>query len=120
MYLEVPGGDTGKADRLLAEHGAERFEGESFSDVPADKVLVCVAENKAGEPGLTMVGFGGKKVTMPQENTFDAVAVAYDEREYAYFNAPDETRTLHWLLVDVEKAIALEPNGDLAQVLQKG
>lgn len=111
LYIDFPDGlNIGKAARLRNDYGAVDFDGDSFSDIPEGKVLVAVVENREGEPGMTMMSLDGKVIRQfEQENSFDAAAVIYDEREFEDTQQPGETRTIHKLLIDRDVAIRLVP-----------
>jgi len=88
IYLQVPE-KFYKANQLKVLYGASVVERPAhFSDVPEDKYLLCVVSNPS----------------------FDAVGVAYSEKEYIEFALPDDPRNPHrdrprtWMLIDKDKA----------------
>lgn len=67
-YYINPGGNTGKAQKLVEMYNAEIIEQpKTFLEVPKDKALICVVENDG----------------------WDAAGVCVDEREFLRFKAPD-------------------------------
>lgn len=110
-YIETPM-NKGKAEYLVREYGAEEIEAFDWSDVPEDKALICVVDN----------------------GPFEAAAVAYSEREFQAFAAPDDVgestteehgdvtvmtlrperqRPRTWLLMDKDTVRKLSPNAPL-------
>jgi len=79
-YIEVPK-DLNKAQQIVDIHGGTIIpKPSSFAEVPADQALICVVGN-----GL-----------------FDAAGIAYDEREFEAFSAPDRSgyqRPRTWVLL---------------------
>lgn len=86
IYIEVPH-HLNKARQLVELHEAiQTLPPEEFSDVPADKFLICVVEN----------GY------------FDAAAVAYSESEFkAFLPTERDDRPRTWLLMDRVKVDVL-------------
>jgi hypothetical protein len=78
----------GKADRIITDGHADILIGppKDLSEIPADKVLVCVVEN-----GL-----------------FEAAGVTYNERELRAFTDPSDDRPKTWLIVPKE-VLKLQP-----------
>lgn len=83
-YIQVPK-NTGKADQLVALHGASFLESDPvWSDVPEDKALICVVDN----------------------GPFEAAGLCYSADELEAFVMPDtgSQRPRTWLLMDKTKA----------------
>ena len=73
--------DFGKADAIINQYGAKEIpQPKDFSEVPADKALVCVVENPH----------------------FDAAAYAYSAAEFKVFTDPTDWRRKRWLLLDLD------------------
>ena len=85
-YIQVPMHHA-KAGQLAHQHGAELLSrAPEFSQVPEDKLVICVVDNGA----------------------FEAAAIAYSEAELKAFKYPDG-RPKQWLLMDREKVYTLCP-----------
>ena len=83
-YIETPGQNTGKAQRICNDH-KDAFiipQPISFSKVPDKMGLICVVEN-----GL-----------------FDAAGYCYNEQEFLAFSDLDDPRRKTWILMDKVKA----------------
>lgn len=118
IYIDFPDGlNIGKAARLINQYGAEEFIGNSFADVPKDKVLVCIAENREGEPAFMLMTLDGKpSQVLSQESSFDAAVICYSQDTFDCYHVPDETRTVREVLLDKDVAIQLAP--ELVDVMQ--
>ena len=80
-YIEVPE-NLGKAEQLVKLHGGEIVpRPQNFTEVPADKGLICVVNN-----GL-----------------FEAAGYCYNTHEFIDFAQPDG-RSRQWVLLDKNKA----------------
>lgn len=87
-YYIQTGTDKNKALSLVAEFGGELInQPRSFGEIPPDKALVVVVENP----------------------TFDAAALAYNEREFQAFIRPDSghQRKRHFVLLNRSLAYKL-------------
>lgn len=85
IYIEVPD-DKHKANQLVDLIGARRLPGPvDLVDVPPGEALVCVVDNGA----------------------FEAAGVMYDAAEVVVFTDRDDLRPKEWLLVPVDRALAL-------------
>ena len=87
FYIETPGQTTGKADRLVADHGATIIETPTNFNEAGDKALVCVVVNPF----------------------FEAAGYCFDEREFNAFTATSDPRPKTWLTMD--KALAQKLSG---------
>lgn len=80
-YIEVPESRR-KAAQLAEIHGAQIVpRPASFDDIPSDKALICVVDNRI----------------------FEAAGHCYSPAEFAAF-AHDDGRPKQWLLMDRGKA----------------
>ncbi len=88
-YIEGP--DTGKADFLIAEHGARELPAcPPWGTWPQDRALVIVASNTGHELMLDGVPLSGRPA-------FDVAAwarTAYDYRRFTQENDPRDKRYL--------------------------
>ncbi len=76
-YIEVPK-SVGKAAQLVRIHNASIIPcPEKFEDIPKDKALICVVDNRA----------------------FEAAGYCFSSSEFAEFKRPDG-RPRQWLLID--------------------
>jgi hypothetical protein len=83
FYIKTPGHTSGKADLLVADHGATIIETPTnFDEAPEGKGLVCVVVNPL----------------------FEAAGYCFDEREFEAFTATSDDRPKTWLTMD--KALA--------------
>lgn len=93
IYVEVPRNQN-KADQLRQMGAVLVPPTTKVSDIPDDKVLVCVVQN----------------------GPFDAAAVVLDEKEWKHWqNTEDDPRPRTWLMVDIKLATKLSRR-DLCQL----
>jgi len=88
-YIETPGQNHGKAEKIVMEHDGELLDGppKNFDDIPPDKGLICVVDN---------LDFG-----------FEAAGFCFNEHEFRSFTFPLDHRPKQWLLLDIDKAKSL-------------
>jgi hypothetical protein len=86
-YYINTGASKNKADYLIhKESGIElMYTPKSLLDIPPDRGLVCVVDNK----------------------TFEAAAFVYDEDELKAFTLPGDYREKWWIHIPLERAKAL-------------
>lgn len=110
IYIDWPDKlKIGKAARLKNDHGAVDFAGTTFADIPEGKVLVYVAENREGGPGVNFMGSDGRVVEASQPDNFDAAGIVTDVERFEEMTDPADPRTIHKLLLDRDEAIKLAP-----------
>jgi hypothetical protein len=84
MSLHLPGPTRGKAEYLIATHGAERLSRppDAFHDIPEDKALICVVDTK----------------------TYDTASYCFSAAEMALLNDSTDFRPRTWLIMDKGEA----------------
>ena len=93
IYIEVPHNQN-KADQLRQMGAVLVLPTTKVSEIPDDKVLVCVVKN----------------------GPFDAAAVVLDEREWkCWQNMENDSRPRSWLMMDIKLATKLSGR-DLCQL----
>lgn len=81
FYIEGP--VTSKAQFIVSEYDGKIIpQPKSFSDVPADKALICVVDN----------------------GPFEAAGYCFGEREFECFSSPRDIRERTWVIMDKAKA----------------
>ena len=89
MGYYIQGPNKSKAQYIVSEYDGKIVPApEKFSDVPADKAIICVVDN----------------------GPFEAAAFAYDEREFDAFKGDEnghDRRPRKWVIMDRAKAIEL-------------
>lgn len=78
--------NAGKADQIIATHGAARLpDAPKWADIPDDKAVVCIVDN----------------------GPFEAAGLCYSESELKEFSDPNDTRPHTWLVMDKVTAYKL-------------